>query len=113
MRKALNSSLLRKENKTLYRSFFANYDFVVSSPGGAILAGTFTDHVGGPALHQKIPLRNYLGISIIEGDAIIFDNYGTFDYYTEHFVSLDLKREYIDKIKNLQKKISGFLLKIC
>ncbi len=109
MRKALNSGSLRKENKTLYRSFFANYDLVVSSPGGAILAGTFTDHVGGPALHQKIPLRNYLGVSIIDGDAINFENYGTFDYYTEQFVRLDLKREYIDKIKALQKKTSDYL----
>ncbi len=106
MRQPLNSDVLRAKNKTLYRSFFSNYDFVVSSPGGAILAGTFTDHVGGPGLHQKVPLRNYLGVKIIEKNDIIFENYGTYDYFTNSFIILDVKKENIGKLRLLREMIS-------
>ena len=106
MREALNSKILRANNKTLYRSFFANYPLVVSSPGGAVLTGTFTDHIGGPGLHQKVPLRNYLGLRIVEGAEITFESYGTYDYFTNSFVNFDIKREHIDKLKILQRMIS-------
>jgi hypothetical protein len=82
---------------------------VISSSGGTILAGTFADHVGGPGLHQKVPLRNYLGIKITDSGEIVFENFGTYDCYQDKFVTLEIKNEHINKLKLLQTKISKYL----
>ena len=71
------------------------------------MAGTFTDHIGGPGLSLKVPLRNYLGVTISEGDKIDFCSYGTYDYFSDKFQDFDIKNEHMEKLKLLQSKLSS------
>ncbi len=65
--------------------------------------------MGGPGLHQKVPLRNYLGLTLIDKEEIVFENFGTYDSFSGSFVLFDVKQEHIDKLKTLQTMISDTL----
>lgn len=110
MRSALNSQSLFEKNKRLYRDFFANYPLVVSSPGGAILAGAFSHQFGGVGLHQKIPLRNYMGVKITDKPGITYKHLGTYDIFADCFITLNDLPELNDKFKYLKERLkrSGF-----
>ena len=105
MRQALNSETLFKKNKLLYSNFFANYPLIISSPGGVILSGAFSHQFGGIGIHQKIPLRNYIGIKINNTDEINLNNFGTYDVFSNRFHKYNLDQELKDKIDFLRQQL--------
>jgi len=102
MRQRLNSKALYLKNKLLYNNFFINYPLIISSPAGVILAGALSHQVGGIGIHQKIPLRNYLGIRINKNGKISYESFGTYNIFSGDFEKKSTPQELKDKIEFLQ-----------
>ncbi len=88
MRQSLTSGSLYERLADIYRNFFVNYPFVVSSPGGVIISGAFSYQYGGVGLNYRIPLRNYLGIKFNRTGELTYRHFGTYDLYKNSFVDV-------------------------
>jgi len=106
MREPLNSTSLYQKNKEIYKNFFSQYPLVISSPGGVILAGAFSHQFGGIGIHQRIPLRNLIGIrKTNKSNEIEVEFHSTYDTFEKAFLPQKIDHDIKGKIDYLKNKL--------
>lgn len=95
MRKALNSSKLREANVNVYNEFFAAHPLIISGAGGFILAGSNTHFIDKPAIHYRVPLRNYLGVKFTSKKEVRVNSVINYDIVNNQFVEQERENYYL------------------
>lgn len=108
MREALNHNRILSINNSEYRNFFAAHQLVVSSPGGFILAGSNTHFLNKIAIHQRVPLRNYLGVRLTAKKGVFLESVKNYDLLTEKFTDQEAVGYYTVLAEFLEKQLAKF-----
>lgn len=88
----INTTLLKKHHKDVYRNLFQNCPIVISAPTTYPLSPTYAIGPGGIGIVSKLPFRHYLGIEPIASGGVQFGP--TLYYHPEEdkFVEWDTTR---------------------